>query len=152
MVYHLYSSPNGKNIIVPDYVTQSGYTTDLNSRSKVGSPQYTSETWILNLRPGKTHQIKTDSIEGIFDKPKYLKEYAENPSDYNETYENPREVSIGYPVFSEDGKAVVNITSNDYKDRWIMLLDLSDGSLKLIDRQHRWSGCGLVLKAYTRLD
>ncbi|HEX9827197.1 MAG TPA: prolyl oligopeptidase family serine peptidase, partial [Flavobacteriaceae bacterium] len=142
MVYHLYSSPNGKNIIVPDYVTQSGYTTDLNSRSKVGSPQYTSETWILNLRPGKTHQIKTDSIEGIFDKPKYLKEYAENPSDYNETYENPREVSIGYPVFSEDGKAVVNITSNDYKDRWIMLLDLSDGSLKLIDRQHddAWIG------------
>jgi dipeptidyl aminopeptidase/acylaminoacyl peptidase len=123
-------------------VTQSGYTTDLNARSKVGSPQFTSETWILNLRSGKTHQIKTDSIEGIFDKPKYLKEYAENPSEYKDTYDSPREVSIDSPVFSEDGKAVVNITSNDYKDRWIMLLDLSDGSLKLIDRQHddAWIG------------
>jgi len=142
VVYSLYSSPNDKNTIVPDYVTQSGYTTDLNARSKVGGPQYTSESWVLNLKTEKTYQIKTDSIEGIFDKPKYLKEYAENPSEYKDTFETPREVSIGSPIFSEDGKAIVNITSQDYKDRWIMLLNLSDGSLKLIDRQHddAWIG------------
>jgi dipeptidyl aminopeptidase/acylaminoacyl peptidase len=142
VVYNLYTSPNDKNTAVPDYVTQSGYTTDLNSRSKVGGPQYTSESWILNLNSGVTYQIKTDSIEGIFDKPTYLKEYAENLSEYKDTYDSPREVSISSPVFSQDGKAVVNITSEDYKDRWIMLLDLSDGSLKLIDRQHddAWIG------------
>ncbi len=142
VVYNLYTAPNDKNTVVPDFVTQSGYTTDLNSRSKVGSPQYTSESWIFNLITGKTYQIKTDSIKGIFDKPKYLKEYAENPSDYKDTYDKPREVSISSPVFSEDGKAVLNITSEDYKDRWIMLLELSDGSLKLLDKQHddAWIG------------
>jgi len=142
VVYNLYTSPDDKNTIVPSYVTQSGYTTDLNARSKVGSPQYTLESWILNLKSGKTYQIKADSIEGIFDKPKYLKEYAENPSEYKDTYETPRKVSIGSPVFSEDGKAVVNITSEDYKDRWIMQLNLSDGSLKPIDKQHddAWIG------------
>jgi len=142
VVYNLYASPNDKNTIVPSYVTQNGYTTDLNARSKVGSPQFTSESWILNLKTGKTYQIKTDSIEGVFDKPKYLKEYAENPSEYKDTFDKSRETSINSISFSEDGKAIVNITSEDYKDRWIMLLNLSDGSLKLIDKQHddAWIG------------
>lgn len=142
VVYNLYIPPNGENTIVPDYVTESGYTTDLNTRSKVGSPQYTSESWILNLKTGDTYQIKTDSIEGIYNKPKYLKEYAKNTTEYKETYDIARTVEIDSPIFSDDGKAVVNITSNDYKDRWIMSLNLSDGSLKLIDRQHddAWIG------------
>ena len=142
VVYHLYTSPNDKKTIVPNFVTQNGYTTDLHSRSKVGSPQATSETWIYNLKSGKYYQIKTDEIEGIFDKPFYLKEYAEDAQNYKEVFDAPRKVSISSPVFSDDGKAVVNITSADYKDRWIMLLDLSDGKLKLIDRQHddAWIG------------
>ena len=142
VVYNLFISPNDNNTIVPDYVTQSGYTTDLNARAKVGGPQFTSESWVLNLKTGETYQIKTDSIEGIFDKPKYLKEYAENSEAYKDTYETPREVTIGSPIFSDDGKAVINITSQDYKDRWIMLLNLSDGSLKSIDKQHddAWIG------------
>ncbi len=142
VIYRLFTPPNSKNTIVPDYTTESGYTTDLNARSKVGSPQYSSESWILNLQTGDTYQIKTDSIEGVFDKPKYLKEYAENQSEYDDTYDTARPVSIGSPIFSNDGKAVVNITSTDYKDRWIMTVNLSDGSLKLIDRQHddAWIG------------
>lgn len=142
VVYRLYTKPSDKNTIVPDYVTESGYTNDLNARTKVGSDQYTYESWIFNLKTSEHYQIKTDSIGGIKDKPVYLKEYAENPSEYEDEYENPREVQISTPVFSEDGKAVVNITSSDYKDRWIMTVDLSDGSLKLIDRQHddAWIG------------
>jgi dipeptidyl aminopeptidase/acylaminoacyl peptidase len=142
VVYSLYSAPSDKNTIVPDYVTNSGYTTDLNTRTKVGGPQYTFESWILDLTSGETYQIKTDSIEGIYDKPRYLKEYAEDASDYKDTYDKPRDVRIGSPMFSQDGKAVVNITSQDNKDRWIMHLDLTNGSLKLIDHQHddAWIG------------
>ena len=46
------------------------------------------------------------------------------------------------PVFSDDGKAVLNITSQDNKDRWIVLVDLPTGKLKLIDHQHdeAWIG------------
>lgn len=142
VVYRLYASPNDKNTKVPSYVTESGYTAELNARPKVGSEQYTYESWIFNVKTGKYYQIKTDDIEGIKDKPKFLKEYAENPSEYKEEYENPREVEIGNAIFSENGKAVINITSSDYKDRWIMTVDLSNGSLKLIDRQHddAWIG------------
>ena len=75
-------------------------------------------------------------------RPNYLKEYAKDPANFEETYEKPREVLISVPVFSEDGKAVVNVTSSDYKDRWIMTVDLTNGDLNLIDRQHddAWIG------------
>lgn len=142
VIYRLYTSPKNKSTTVPDFVTESGYTTDLNARPKVGSDQYTYEAWILNVKTGDTYQIKTDAIEGIKDKPKYLKEYAENPSDYKDTYDEPRSVDINSPIFSGDGKAIINITSQDNKDRWIMLINLDNGSLKLIDRQHddAWIG------------
>ncbi|GAA4268174.1 S9 family peptidase [Hyunsoonleella aestuarii] len=142
VVYGLYIKPKDKKTTVPNYVTESGYTTDLNARSKVGSEQNTYESWVLNIKTGETVQIKTDSIEGIKDKPKYLKEYAENLEDYKGTYDDPREVRFSKPIFSDDGKAVINITSSDYKDRWIMLIDLSNGKLKQIDRQHddAWIG------------
>ena len=140
--YRLYTPSKSKNTVVPDYVTESGYTTDLNTRSKVGGPQNGFESWILNLKTGEHYQIKTDDIEGIKDKPSFLKEYADNVSDYVDTYENPRDVTISSPIFSDDGKAFVNVTSSDNKDRWIMLLTLADGSLKNIDRQHddAWIG------------
>ena len=142
VVYRLYTSAGGERTIVPDYVTESGYTKDLNARSKVGGPQNGYESWILNLNTDKHYQIKTDDIPGIKDKPSFLKDYAENTADYQDTYENPRDVMIGNPVFSEDGKAIVNVTSSDNKDRWIMRLNLNTGSLKNIDRQHddAWIG------------
>jgi len=142
VVYNLYSAAKSKNTIVPNFVTESGYTTDLNAHSKVGSSPFTSESWILNLKTGDTYQIKADDIEGIFDKPKYKKDYVEKDSVFNPLYDKARQVNISSPVFSDDSKAVVNITSQDYKDRWIMLLDLSNGNLKQIDRQHddAWIG------------
>lgn len=142
IIYRLYISPKSKSTHVPDYVTESGYIKDLNARPKVGSDQYAYESWVLNVKTGDTHQIKTDAIEGIKDKPKYLKEYAENLSDYKDTYDESRAVNIDSPIFSGDGKAIINITSQDNKDRWIMLVNLTDGSLKLIDRQHddAWIG------------
>ena len=142
VVYRLFERANSKNTIVPDYVTESGYTTDLNTRSKVGGPQSSFETWILNLKTGEHYQIKADDIEGIKDKPSFLKDYADNASEYQDTYENPRDVNVSNPIFSGDGNAIVNVTSADNKDRWIMLLNLADGNLKNIDRQHddAWIG------------
>ncbi|MCB0506237.1 MAG: S9 family peptidase [Cyclobacteriaceae bacterium] len=136
VVYQLMERSDPKRTIVPDYVTESGYTEDKNSRTNVGSPQSTFESWIYDTRLDTAYQIKTDGIEGIYDKPVFLKEYAKDQASYNDKYEKPREVSIETPVFSKSSLAVVNITSQDFKDRWIMSLDLATGGLKLIDRQH----------------
>lgn len=142
VIYSLSIPQKHKNTNVPSYVTESGYTENLNARPKVGNTPNSYESWILNIKTGETYQIKTDELNGIKDKPKFLKEYAENPSEYKDTFDAPRGVEIDSPVFSGNGKTLVNITSQDNKDRWIMLVNLEDGSLKEIDKQHddAWIG------------
>jgi len=130
--------PKGvKNTIVPDYVTESGYIKDLPGRTNVGVKQTTYEFGIYNIKEDTVYYVSTDSIPGIYDKPAYLEEYAKDKKDYKDKYDKPREVSYQGPFWSDDGKhAVVDIQSQDDKDRWIMLLDLSNGKLKNLDRQH----------------
>jgi dipeptidyl aminopeptidase/acylaminoacyl peptidase len=131
-----------KRTKVPDFVTESGYLEDLRSRPKVGSPQDTYETGIYDRQQDTFYIIDTEQIEGIFQKPAFLKDYHEGDEPFEENYEDPREVVLFGPVYSEDGKAVVVVRSQDNKDRWIMLLEPSTGELKLLDRQRdeAWIG------------
>ncbi|MGW8315029.1 MAG: alpha/beta fold hydrolase [Bacteroidales bacterium] len=142
VIYQLILRAEDENTMVPDYVTRSGYTTELRSRPKVGSPQNRYETWILDLQADSTHRIGTSEIPGIYDKPAFLRDYASDTATYEEQYNEPKEVEIGMPAFSDEGKALVNITSTDHKDRWIMMLELSTGVLRPIDHQHdeAWIG------------
>ena len=142
VVYQLVVEAKNKPTIVPDYVTRTGYTEELRSRPKVGAPLDSYETWILDLEADSSYRVDTKQIKGIYDKPAYLKEYAPDPETYSDKYDEPRGVIIGMPQFSEEGKALVNISAQDYKDRWIMLMDLPTGKLKMIDRQHddAWIG------------
>ena len=132
-----------KKTIVPDYVTESGYTEDITGRENVGVKQTTYEFGIYDIKNDSVFYVSTDSIPGIYDKPVYLEEYAKDKKEYKDKYYKPREVSYQGLFWSDDGKhAVVDIQSQDDKDRWIMLLDLSNGKLKNLDRQHddAWIG------------
>ena len=131
-----------KSTDVPNYVTESGYTTDLTARSKVGTPQDTYEFGIYDRNRDSFYMVDTKKLEGIYDKPAFLKDYHKGDKPYNPKYDKPREVSITGPVFSDDGKAVVSIRALDNKDRWIVLLDLVTGQMKQLDRQHdeAWIG------------
>lgn len=142
VTFRLTKSAPDKHTDVPNYVTESGATEDLRARSKVGAPQDTYEFGIYNIEKDTVYLVDTKQIPGIYDKPAFLKEYHKDTSAYKEKYDKPREVSFFGPTFSEDSKAVVNITSQDYKDRWLMLLDLPTGKLKLLDKQHddAWIG------------
>jgi dipeptidyl aminopeptidase/acylaminoacyl peptidase len=127
---------------VPNYVTESGFTENITARSKVGSPQDTYEMGILDLSRDTFYTIEPKNLEGILDKPAFLKEYHQGKNPYKAQYEKPREVSYQGPVFSEDGKAVFSARALDSKDRWILLLDLATGKYKQLDHQHddAWIG------------
>jgi dipeptidyl aminopeptidase/acylaminoacyl peptidase len=129
-----------KRTIVPSYVTLSGYTEDIPGRSKVGQGSYfTGEFKIFNLSRDTTYSIKKDDIPGIDDLPDYVSDYPK----LSKEKPKKRDVIFRDPIWSDDGAyAVVDIFSDDNKDRWIMLLDISTGSLKLLDRQHdnAWIG------------
>ena len=74
--YQLYKSPEKrKATIVPDYITESGYTTNIPGREKVGEPQGISQFFIYDRQMDSVFEVKTDSIEGIRDIPEFMNDY-----------------------------------------------------------------------------
>jgi len=136
------TSPDAKATIVPNYVTESGFTNDIQSRTKVGAPRSNSDFFIYDRKKDTTFAIKTDSIPGIRDLPGYVKDY---PNKFEQQIKDPpiRPVVIGDISWSPNGShAVLDIRSRDNKDRWLMLFDITLGKLKLLDRQRdeAWIG------------
>jgi len=141
VTYNTYERPSvsSKNTIVPNYITSSGYVESFNARSKVGSAMSSVGLSIYDTEKRTVYSVNSSSVPGIRDVPEYMYEYGFEGTELSED----REVNVGGVIWSEDGRyAVVNITSHDNKDRWIMLLDPESGDLKLLDRQRdeAWIG------------
>ncbi len=133
---------SNKTTIVPNYVTESGFTTDIPARTKVGETTMGSEFFIYDREEDTVLAVKADSIPGINDLPDYLKDYPKQMEERNKKL-TPRQVSFFGPYWSADGEhAVVEIRSADHKDRWLMLWDTTSAKLKLLDRQRdeAWIG------------
>ena len=129
---------NGKNTIIPSFVTESGFTTDINGRTKVGAPQTAAEFFIFDREKDTVMQVKTAGIPGIKDLPDYVKDYPQDS-----IKPKARDVRFIGPVWSPNGtNALVEVRSLDNKDRWLMKLNAASGSLQLLDRQRdeAWIG------------
>ena len=133
---------DAKRTIVPDYVTASGYTEDIPNRTKVGAPQSTYESFIFDTQRDSVYQINTSAIPGIKDIPAYIKDYPKELEQCAKLNED-RKVTIQDVYWSGDGKkAVVEISAQDNKDRWLMKLDSQTGNLTPLYREHNdaWVG------------
>lgn len=116
---------------VPDYIDASGYTTDLNARPKVGTETGKSELAIYDLVKDTVYLVDIEQLPGIKDLPDYVQDYPDK--DWEESV---REVVFSPTIFSHNGKqAITTIRSKDNKDRWIALIQLETGELKVLDRQ-----------------
>ncbi|HET8861066.1 S9 family peptidase [Marivirga sp.] len=133
VIYRLYISPKGNdNTIVPDYVTESGYTKDLRARSKVGGEQAYMELGVFNLKTRENKIVSFDEVEGLNQIPEFWSDYPERKEEDFET----RKMIFQSPLFSEDGKyTVIDARATDNKDRWLFLLNPDSAELQLIDRQ-----------------
>ena len=140
--YRLTKPSDVKSTIVPNYVTESGFTSDIRGRTKVGEPQNNSEFFIYDRKKDTVFTIQTDSLPGIRDLPGYVKDY---PKKFEQQIKEPpaRPVVIGDISWSPNGTyAILDIRSQDNKDRWLMMFDPKATKLKLIDRQRdeAWIG------------
>ena len=116
---------------VPNFIAAEGYTSDLNARPKVGTETGTSELAFYNIKKDTVYLVNAEKLSGIKDLPDYISDYPEKDWE-----EKVRDVVFSQVVFSHDGKqAVTQIRSKDNKDRWIVLVDLKSGELKVLDRQ-----------------
>lgn len=141
VTYVLVEPPKGaKSTVVPNYVTESGFTENIPARTKVGAPLATHEFWVYDIEKDTVRQVSFKDLPGIKDKPDYLKDYPDLDSAWKD---NDRGVYVSGPFYSEKGdKAVITLRSVDNKDRWIALIDLSNLALKILDRQRdeAWIG------------
>lgn len=129
--FNLITRTGGDRTIVPDYIDASGYTVDLNTRSKVGDDKTQVELAIYHIEKDTVYFVKADQLPGIKDLPDYVKDYPDKEWEPTE-----RDVFFSRLYFSNDGsKAVVNIRSKDNKDRWIARVDMETGALNTLDRQ-----------------
>jgi dipeptidyl aminopeptidase/acylaminoacyl peptidase len=112
---------DAKNAVVPNYVTESGYTEDISSRSKVGDVQGRQRLAVLNLKT-RTSVWADASFAGT------AKVQGKD---------EPRELRWSAPMVSPDGRlAVATARSADFKDRWIVALDPESGKARVIDALH----------------
>jgi dipeptidyl aminopeptidase/acylaminoacyl peptidase len=127
---------DAKRTIVPNYVTESGYTEDMPGRTNVGEPQPKFEFYVYNVALDSVTQVKPDDVAGIVP--------PKAPNDTSKSKPKARDVSYNGPYWSGDGKgAFVQIFSQNNKDRWIILLDCEKTKFTtLLDRQHddAWIG------------
>ncbi|MCX7549478.1 S9 family peptidase [Xanthomarina sp. F2636L] len=124
--------PKNKNTIMPHYVTESGYTENENTRSKVGDEQPEYTLYIYNLVNKKVYPVVLGNLEGLDYIPEYTKEYPDK------VYKNDNRIGyISGPTWSPDGSyGVLDIIANDYKDRWLVLLNPENGTVENLDHQH----------------
>jgi dipeptidyl aminopeptidase/acylaminoacyl peptidase len=105
-----------KNTIVPNYVSDSGYTEDIPGRSNVGDSQGTLKLAVIHAETGEVKWVDPG-----------LK----------------RDIAVNMPLWNEDGtKAVVSARSADNKDRWIFALDPAEAKLRVLVTLHddAWVG------------
>lgn len=133
ITYRLSKRTPSKVTIVPNYVTVSGFTEDISSRTKVGVAPNAADFYLYDIANDTTFLIKLDDVPGISDSMAYAKEYPaarRKPS-------KQREAEVSAVEWSRDGKhCVLSISSLDFKDSWLMELNLSTRKLSLLHREH----------------
>ncbi len=133
------SAANNKGSIVPSYVTESGFTTDIAARTKVGQQAGSSELFIYDRLSDSLISIKTTGLPGLQDVPDYAKDTAAKKNEKALA----RGLNFSNTSWSPTGHTLlVDIRSLDNKDRWLATWQGDSSNLKLTDRQRdeAWVG------------
>ncbi len=132
------SSPQ-KNTEMPRYVGDTGYTNHRKTRSKVGEEKNYDELFIYSSDLDSFVEVDLEKLPGIFDNPEYLKDYP----NYEGKWTEIKQVKIQGPFFHPSQElCFVVIRSQENKDRWIAMVDLTSFELELIQHDHdeAWIG------------
>ena len=126
-----------KSTIVPNYVTEAGYTEDIPARSNVGDTQDRRLLAILNLKTGKTVWADASFAPPVPEEEKPAAAGSDRHRIRKPGRKAEREVRWSMPVVSADGKlTVASVRSADNKDRWFVTVDPESGKTRVIDVLH----------------
>jgi dipeptidyl aminopeptidase/acylaminoacyl peptidase len=130
----------GKRTIVPSYVTDTGFTTDLPARRKVGDSQPATKIASISTVDGKaswlTHDLKVQQAAETEQKSE--KQEGQATEQKTEAKEPPaRELELDTLLWSDDGKAaVLPVRAIDNKDWWLLAFDPATAKTRVIVGEH----------------
>lgn len=127
--------------IVPNYLTETGFTEDIRTREKVGEAQAIYRLGIWDISADTLRMVQPDSLPEIAASRDFTTVKSADSS--LATNRMPRPVMWHGPFWNAAGSAAfVVVTSMDNKDRWIAEFSLPAGSLRPLDLQHdaAWIG------------
>ncbi|HXW07193.1 MAG TPA: prolyl oligopeptidase family serine peptidase [Vicinamibacterales bacterium] len=129
--------PSGaKATIIPNYVTASAYTEDIQARTRVGDTQERRLLASLNLETGKAVWADASFAPPVSEEERPAEAQATRADD-RPGGKAVREVRWAMPIVAEDGRFVVAAArSADNKDRWYVVLDPDTGRTRVIDWLH----------------
>jgi dipeptidyl aminopeptidase/acylaminoacyl peptidase len=107
-----------KSTIVPNYITSSGYTEDINSYPKVGDV-HTKSSLAIAAKDGKVAWLTPPAEAG------------------------KRGYSVRQSQWSGDGKTLIaSVETSDHKDRWLVKVDPDSGASSILfaDHSDAWIG------------
>lgn len=129
-----------KNEIMEAIITSDGYNKSKDTKSKVSVDNLVNTKFgIYNTAKDSIYTVNFSSLSHIQDQPEYYKLYENNKN----LDKKDKLIIAQAPIYNADGSyAIVEIRSQDNKDRWIVNLNLENGKFQEIDYQHdeAWIG------------
>lgn len=122
------------------FITADGYNKSKTTKSKVSTNNFVNtKLGIYNVAKDTVYTVNFSTLSHIQDVPEYFKLYEKNKN----VEKKDKLIVAQAPIYNEDGSyAIVEIRSQDNKDRWLVNLNLATGNFKEIEHQHdeAWIG------------
>ena len=133
------------------FITADGYNQIVDTKEKVSVDNLLSTKFgIYSVAKDSVYFVDFSSLSHIQDVPKYLESYEKLKT----IEKKDKLIVVQEPVYSENGSyAISEIRSQDNKDRWIVSLNLENGTFQELDNQHdeAWiGGPGIPSNSYGR--
>ena len=126
--------------VVPDYVTETGFTREIPTRSKVGEPLDRYRLGIVDTERDTTYYVDFSLLDDLVADPL-------GPPGRKGNWKKEEGAVIPITPFLPDigprnRRAILEVRSLDREDRFLLGLDLESGTLHIADHQHdeAWIG------------
>ena len=135
ITFRLSSYPDEKETHVANYISDNGFSNSTTARAKVNNTDASHFLGIYTIDSDSVSFVDFSKLTNIRKKPDYLK-------DSTPYYTDRKIVMHSLKFCSNSSIAICDVRAYDNKDRWIVILDLSNGSITEIEHQHdeAWIG------------
>lgn len=134
LTFRVTEYPSPVNTKVEHFVTQDGFTENKNARPKVSIKNFPKhQMFLMDVERDTVYSVDFSKLTNLSKQPKYWEEYPDAKIEEL----GVDGIVMQAPVFSDDGKyAVLEVRSLNNKKRWLVQLNLKEGSIKELDAQY----------------